>query len=104
MPKTYFGSGKYGDLHKTVEEIKDRKEKIDLLILTHIDGDHIGGLKKWFEMDKNAFDIISKVWFNAGKTIANHFNQEENTELIETLDIFERTQTSIPQAIFLRNI
>lgn len=99
MPKTYFGSGKSGDLYKTIEEIKKKKEKIDLLILTHIDGDHIGGLKKWFEMDKNAFDIISKVWFNSGKTIANHFNYEENPELIETLDIFETTQTSVPQAI-----
>jgi beta-lactamase superfamily II metal-dependent hydrolase len=99
MPKTYYGSGNYGDLFKTLKEIKDRKEKIDLLILTHIDGDHIGGLKKWFEMDKNAFDIISKVWFNSGKTIANHFTQEENPDLIENLDIFETTQTSVPQAI-----
>lgn len=99
MPKTYYGSGKYGDLFNKIEEIKNRKEKIDLLILTHIDGDHIGGLKKWFEMDKSAFDIISKVWFNSGKTIANHFNQEENPELIETLDIFETNQTSVSQAI-----
>lgn len=99
IPKTYYGSGKYGDLYKVIEEIKDKKEKIDLLILTHIDGDHIGGLKKWFEMDKKAFDIIKKVWFNSGKTIANHLNQKENPELNETIDIFENTQTSVPQAI-----
>ena len=36
MPKTYFGNGKYGDLYDTIEDIKRKNEKIDLLILTHI--------------------------------------------------------------------
>ncbi len=99
MPKTYFGSGKYGDLHETIELIKTKGEKINLLILTHIDEDHIGGLKKWFEKDKDAFDIIEKVWFNSGRTIAKYFDEEENKELIETLEIFKTTQTSVPQAI-----
>lgn len=99
MPKTYFGSGKYGDLYATIGEIKNKNEKIDLLILTHIDGDHIGGLKKWFEKDKEAFDLIIKVWFNTGRSIAKYFKEVENNELIETLDIFETTATSVPQAI-----
>ncbi|MFB9052295.1 ComEC/Rec2 family competence protein [Formosa undariae] len=99
MPKTYYGSGKYGDLYDTIEQIKIKEEKIDLLILTHIDEDHIGGLKKWFEKDKDAFEIIEKVWFNSGRSIAKYFDEEENKELIETLKIFETTQTSVPQAI-----
>ena len=70
-----------------------------MLILTHIDGDHIGGLKKWFEKDKEAFDLIKKVWFNSGRSIAKYFEEVENNELIETLDIFETTATSVPQAI-----
>ena len=99
MPKTYYGSGKNGDLYDTIEQIKVKGEKIDLLILTHIDSDHIGGLKKWFEKDKKAFNIIEKVWFNSGRTIAKYFDMEENEELIETLQIFDTNQTSVPQAI-----
>jgi beta-lactamase superfamily II metal-dependent hydrolase len=99
MPKTYFGSGKHGDLYDTVELIKTKGEKIDLLILTHIDGDHIGGLKKWFEKDKDAFDIIEKVWFNSGRSIAKYFEEVENKELIEELEIFKTLETSVPQAI-----
>ena len=29
MPKTYFGSGKYGDLHETIELIRTKGEKIN---------------------------------------------------------------------------
>ncbi len=99
MSKTYFGSGKYGDLHDTVELIKIKGEKIDLLILTHIDSDHIGGLKKWLERDKDAFEIIEKVWFNSGRSIAKYFKKDENNELIEKLEIFKTLETSVPQAI-----
>lgn len=98
-PKTYFGSGGYGDLYNTIEEIKSKSEKIDLLILTHIDDDHIGGFKKWFEMDKDAFNIISKVWFNSGRTIANHFGEENNNELNEKLEIFKNLETGVAKAI-----
>lgn len=97
--KTYYGSGKYGDLYQTINVIKEKKEKIDLLILTHIDSDHIGGLKKWFEKDKTAFELIEKVWFNSGRTIAKYFEEEENEDLIETLQIFNTNQTSVKQAI-----
>lgn len=69
------------------------------IYLTHIDEDHIGGLKKWFEKDENAFDLIEKVWFNSGKSIAKHFREVGNNELIEKLEIFNTLQTSVPQAI-----
>ena len=97
--KTYYGSGKKGDLYFAIQDIRNRSENIDLLILTHIDSDHIGGLKKWFEKDKDAFTIIKNVWFNSGKTIAKHFEDDENEELIEMLDIFDSNLTSVPQAI-----
>lgn len=96
--KTYFGSGKHGDLYHTIKGVRAINEKIDLLILTHIDSDHIGGLKKWFEKDKDAFDLVKKVWFNSGRSIAKYFEQPENPELTETINIFETTKTSVNQA------
>src|ERR1035437_989415 len=97
--KTYYGSGISGDLFSTIEIIKNRCEFIDLLPITHIDSDHIGGLKKWFEEDKDAFSLIKNVWFNSGRSIAKYFEENENLELIETLNIFKSTFTSVPEAI-----
>jgi beta-lactamase superfamily II metal-dependent hydrolase len=98
-PNTYYGSGKKGNLFSALQDVKNRSQHIDLLILTHIDGDHIGGLKKWFEKDKDAFTLIKKVWFNSGKAIAKEFKDEENEELNEVLNIFDSTLTSVAQAI-----
>lgn len=99
MPQTYFNSSQndYGELHKIIEEIKCKKEKIDLLILTHIDEDHIGGILKWFELDKEAHQLINKVWFNSGRTIAKYFNEKENEDLNVYLNLFSSTETSVRQ-------
>jgi len=58
-----------GALKKKIKALKLLGEKIDLLIITHVDNDHIGGVIKWFlarEFDKN---MIGKIWFNSGKLI-----------------------------------
>lgn len=97
---TYYEnkSRKSGDLYHLIETINTSNQKIDLLILTHIDDDHIGGVLRWFSKDKTAFKLIDKVWFNSGKTIAEYLRLEENKELELTLDIFENTYTSVSQA------
>ncbi len=97
MPSTYYSSGHYGKLHQIVGEIQEKKERIDLLILTHIDADHIGGILKWFEMDKEAYKLIGKVWFNSGKTIANYFEEKENKDLNVPINIFDTNYTSVGQ-------
>lgn len=99
MPQTYYNSdyNDYGDLFDVIEDIKENKEKINLLILTHIDNDHIGGILKWIELDNNAHQLIDKVWFNSGKTIAEYFSEKENEDLNVFLNIFNTTETSIKQ-------
>lgn len=97
---TYYKSStrKYGDLYDTIENLKTEKQKIDLLVLTHIDDDHIGGILSWLAKDKEAYNWIDKVWFNSGKTIADFLKAEENKDLHIELNIFKDTFTSIPQS------
>lgn len=99
MPQTYYNSGLNinGDLYHTIEDIKTKVESIDLLVLTHIDEDHIGGILKWIDFDEEAHQLIKKVWFNSGKTIAKYFNERENEDLNLYLDIFSTTETSVRQ-------
>lgn len=100
MPQTYYNSttNDYGELYYLIEEIKknkNTKEKIDLLILTHIDEDHIGGVLTWLSMDVDAPNLIEKVWFNSGLTIAKHFEVKENEDLKIPLDQVNETETSV---------
>lgn len=102
MHETYYNSGenKHGELHYTIENIKKKGEKIDLLILTHIDGDHIGGILSWLAIDKDAYKFIGNVWFNSGKTIAKYFSERENKELNLPLKIYDTNFTSVAQSKF----
>nr|WP_315184445.1 MBL fold metallo-hydrolase [uncultured Flavobacterium sp.] len=86
-----------GDLYDIIKTIRNNNQKIDLLILTHIDDDHIGGILKWFSKDKAAYELIDNVWFNSGKTIAKHFQSEENKELELSIEIFDDNFTSVKQ-------
>ena len=70
-----------GDLFKIIEKIREDKQFIDLLVLTHFDDDHIGGILRWLNKDKEAPKLIKKVWFNSGKEIAKKFEIAENKDL-----------------------
>lgn len=54
-------------------------EKIDLMILTHIHDDHIGGIKALFEDNEIPNEIlekkIDKIWFNSAKIISDYCKQ-----------------------------
>ncbi|MEP3210882.1 MAG: MBL fold metallo-hydrolase [Maribacter sp.] len=79
---TYFDRiRRKGILKKEIDAIKLKNEVIDLLILSHIDNDHIEGLLKWFELDKNAPKFINEVWFNSGELIASSLNKSKNQDL-----------------------
>ena len=67
-----------GALKRLIAEIRKRHEYIDLLVMTHVDDDHIGGILTWFgQKSKEAEKVVKKVWFNSGKLISAYFHQEE---------------------------
>jgi beta-lactamase superfamily II metal-dependent hydrolase len=49
--------------------------KINLLIVTHVDNDHICGVLKWLESDTSAYQKIEEVWFNAEEHVAHFLTQ-----------------------------
>lgn len=65
-----------GELLKELESIQSSNQVIDLLILSHVDDDHIGGLLKGFKSDGLLTQLTQKVWFNSGKLIFDHFDKE----------------------------
>ncbi len=73
--------GRTGELYEVIKSISDKKQHVDLLILTHFDDDHIGGLLRWLNKDKETPKLIQKVWFNSGKEIAKKLAIEENNDL-----------------------
>ncbi|MGE5605609.1 MAG: MBL fold metallo-hydrolase, partial [Bacteroidota bacterium] len=55
---------------------KEREEEncdIELVIITHIDDDHINGILKLAQDPSVNIKIIKDIWFNSGKTLANFF-------------------------------
>ena len=68
--------------------IADRK-KINTLVITHIDNDHIGGAIKLFQNDEYS-DLVEEVWFNGLKQILN----------VDTVSSVFDNQTAYQRIIF----
>ena len=97
--KNKKGKPEAGALQIAIQEIHENNESIDLLILTHVDDDHIGGILNWFEKDPLAKDLVKKVWFNSGRLI---FEDKAVAEIISNLQALKDSSsldTSIKQGI-----
>lgn len=107
MPNTYVtlkskkGKSESGELKTLIESLSEKEEKIDLLILTHVDEDHIGGILRWFEKDRNALEMIGEVWFNSGRLIKENFEQDNEINYDNSLEftIEDSSETSIAHGV-----
>lgn len=99
IDKNSKGKPEFGELKVVIDNLRVKNEFIDLLIITHIDDDHIGGILKWFDSDPEASDLVKKVWFNSGELISEFFNKPENKELSHFITPTKTPQTSVGQGI-----
>lgn len=96
------GKIKAGNLKTLIGFLKSQNENLDLVILTHIDDDHIDGFLKWFNKDDKAIQNIKEIWFNSGRTIKKYL--KDTTSKVESLKFKERiTLTSVTQGIDYEN-
>jgi len=59
-------SGTYKHLKKRIENLSSKERHFDLLVITHIDADHIAGILKLIENDGLALSFAD-IWFNGYK-------------------------------------
>ncbi|TWI15514.1 ComEC/Rec2 family competence protein [Sphingobacterium siyangense] len=98
------GKIEFGILSDTINSIRDNEQRIDLLILTHVDDDHINGLMHWINDDVHATSLIDRIWFNSGKLIFEHFNVSDIIENHIALSVGESTDTSIKDGVTFENL
>ena len=99
VKKNKKGKLEYGALFETIDLIRGGGQKIDLLILTHVDDDHIKGLLAWMEHDADAISLIEKVWFNSGKLIFEFFKKTPVKEYELSLLPVGITNTGISEGV-----
>lgn len=99
IEKNSKGKTEYGELKYVIDDLRAKNQHIDLLILTHIDDDHIGGILKWFNDDVDAYKLIKEVWFNSGKIISEFLMQEANKDLDHYINPSKSNNTSLKQGI-----
>ncbi|MDH0096547.1 MBL fold metallo-hydrolase [Pseudomonas sp. GD04158] len=84
-----------GALCATLDDLKAKRQQIDLAILTHIDDDHIHGLIKAFEKPGYLGQMVKSIWFNSSRLITRHFDAPEIPENnIKLLDNSPQTTVS----------
>ncbi|QWG36726.1 ComEC/Rec2 family competence protein [Bacillus mycoides] len=80
-------------LKEEVNCIKGKNQSVDLLIVTHIDEDHIQGILKMFEDYEIDKSIFKQVWFNSKENLTSFFDGEEKED--EKLIIEDKSNGNI---------
>jgi hypothetical protein len=82
----------------------ERGEVIDLLIVTHVDEDHIGGIKKFYEDVSIDKSFVKSVWFNCGNCISKYINDLDAIEREIGLIMSDQAEMSYDQGNTLEKL
>ena len=77
-----------GPLKELIKELKQTSRLIDLMIVTHIDDDHIGGIKKWFESDFPSNEFVKKIWMNGDMEVED--NADLNNSVTKAISVIKK--------------
>lgn len=99
-----IGLRAYRRLKNEIQEIAAKGEFIDLLVLTHTDEDHIGGILKIFKDSDIDKSIIKEMWFNSGKAIEQYLPGATLPAKISSIKIDYSGQLSAGQGIELESL
>lgn len=64
-----------------LKQLLEDVNNIDLLIVTHVDSDHIGGILEFFEANEFDYSKISNIWFNSGAILGDEYKEKREFEI-----------------------
>ncbi len=91
-------------LKKELNALVTRGESLDLLIITHIDDDHIGGIIKLYEDVNLDRGFIKHVWFNSGNLLSDFFKSERDIKREVSIIPSDQAEASVGQGMTLENL
>ncbi|MFK7973217.1 MAG: ComEC/Rec2 family competence protein [Bacteroidia bacterium] len=60
--------------------IAKQEEHVDLMVVSHVDQDHIGGILAMASDPEAPHDFIEQYWFNASRNLAQHFDTRHHPD------------------------
>ncbi len=88
-------------LEPELRSLKEAGEFLDLLLVTHIDDDHIGGIKELYQDSKMDHSLIKRVWFNSGILLADFFREPRREDRTVKIIMDDQSAMSVGQGITL---
>ena len=89
----------YKILKNQINELEEKGQLIDLLILTHIDEDHIMGLIRLFRDAKIDKSIFKEIWFNSKEVVSSYFCDKSQKDQYLTVQMNNDSNISYNQGI-----
>ena len=92
------GMTSYRELKKFIKHIDTNSQAIELVIITHVDDDHINGVLKIMADNTINKLVIKDVWINSSKSISEYFEQKNYDEINEIpINLNDDTKMSFKQ-------
>ncbi|MDR6743362.1 hypothetical protein J2X56_005401 [Herbaspirillum sp. 1173] len=88
-----------GPLQELLDSLADCETPLDLVVMTHVDDDHIGGLLKASQLEKYQKVLGTNVWFNSARLIAKDLAESVPKDADIQISVSNGPQTSIAQGI-----